>query len=446
MASVSTSPDAGALGARSGLRRKIWIAFILQVAAISFATVLGVYGASAVLKHLLIQRALTDEAAHYWQRHARDPQAALPDTFNMMGFMQHGDDAVHGLPDELRSLEPGYHTMPRALGGSLVLVDERDGERLYLLFKQDQVDSLAFWFGMVPLTLVLAVIYVIAWITYRASRSAVSPVIWLANTVSRWDPKKPDARTLDPAELPVDMEGETLVLANSLHDFTSRIEQFIERERNFTRDASHELRTPLTVIRMACDILAADPCLTAPAARSVKRIQGAGRDMEALIEAFLIIAREGDVGLPDEDFAVGAMIEEELEKARPLVATKPIELAMKSEGDFVLHAPPRVFSVLVGNLLRNACHYTDAGRVVVHVRPGEVVVEDTGIGMTPEELARVFEPFWRANDGQRPGQGIGLSIVQRLSERFGWPVRLESERGVGTRAIVSFPRHSPPEA
>jgi signal transduction histidine kinase len=66
--------------------------------------------------------------------------------------------------------------------------------------------------------------------------------------------------------------------------------------------------------------------------------------------------------------------------------------------------------------------------------------------MTPDELARVFEPFWRGNDGQRPGQGIGLSIVQRLSERFGWPVRLESERGVGTRAIVSFPRHSPPEA
>ena len=56
---------------RSGLRRKIWVAFILQAAAISFAAVLGVYGASAVLKHVLIQRALQEEAAHYWQRLAR---------------------------------------------------------------------------------------------------------------------------------------------------------------------------------------------------------------------------------------------------------------------------------------------------------------------------------------------------------------------------------------
>src|SRR3546814_15712669 len=71
----------------SGLRRKIWVAFIVQVAAISFATVLGVYGASAVLKHLLIQRALTDEAAHFWQRRAHDPQAQVPDTFNMTGYL-----------------------------------------------------------------------------------------------------------------------------------------------------------------------------------------------------------------------------------------------------------------------------------------------------------------------------------------------------------------------
>ena len=80
---------------RSGLRRKIWVAFILQAAAISFAAVLGVYGASAVLKHVLIQRALQEEAAHFWARRDDDSAALVPDTYNMNGYQVHvGESAA----------------------------------------------------------------------------------------------------------------------------------------------------------------------------------------------------------------------------------------------------------------------------------------------------------------------------------------------------------------
>ncbi|MCX7042418.1 MAG: HAMP domain-containing sensor histidine kinase [Gammaproteobacteria bacterium] len=422
----------------SGLRRKIWVAFILQAAAISFAAVLGVYGASAVLKHVLIQRALQEEAAHFWGRREDDPAATVPDTYNMNGYLVRTGD-LSRVPEPLQPLPVGFHSLPRAQGGSLVMVEDRGGMRLYLLFKQEQVDSLAFWFGMAPLALVLAVVYLIAWTTYRTSKRVVSPVIWLANQVRHWDPKHPDATALKPENLPVDVEGETLTLASSLHDFASRIGSFVEREHNFTRDASHELRTPLTVIRVAGDMMDGDESLSPMARRSLKRIQGAGRDMEALIEAFLILAREGDTGLPDDDFSVGAVACEELEKSRPLLAGKPVELELHREADLQLHAPARVFSVMLGNLLRNACHYTEQGKVVVTVRRDSVQVADTGVGMSPDELARVFEPFYRAGDGRKDGQGIGLSIVRRLSERYGWPVRLESEPGKGTTATISFP-------
>lgn len=433
---------------RSGLRRKIWVAFILQAAAISFAAVLGVYGASAVLKHVLIQRALQQEAQHYWGRRDRDPGADIPDTYNMNGYLVPLDAparevaAEARLPEPLRGLSPGFHSLPRSQGGSLVLVEDRGGQRLFLLFKQEQVDSLAFWFGMAPLALVLVVVYVIAFGTYRASRRAVSPVIWLANQVKQWDPNRPDVESIKPENLPTDFEGEALALASSLHEFGSRIGRFVERERNFTRDASHELRTPLTVIRVATDMMASDDCLTPMSRRALGRIQGAGRDMEALIESFLILAREGDTGLPDEDFPVGEVIREEMDKVRPLIAGKGIELRLEDEGDFDLHAPSRVLSVLFGNLLRNACHYTDQGSVTVTLRPGSVTVRDTGVGMTPEELARVFEPFVRVGDGKKPGQGIGLSIVRRLSERYGWPVTLESVAGQGTVATIRFPAAS----
>jgi len=429
---------------RRGLRRKIWTVFILQAAAISFAAVLGVYGASAVLKHVLIQQALQQEAAHYWQRLQANPGADVPDTYNMTGYLVPAGGDTSKVPANIRELPLGFHSLSRAQGGSLVWV-ERDsrGHRLFLLFKQEQVDSLAFWFGMAPLAIVLVVIGLILGMAFKGKDLIDSPVIWLASQVQRWDPKRPESAILRPENLPTDVEGETLVLASSLHDFASRIESFVERERDFTRDASHELRTPLTVIRVAGDMMAGDDSLSPMARKALGRIQGAGRDMEALIEAFLILAREGDTGLPDDDFDVCDVVRDEVDKARLLLAGKPIEIRCVQEQDFRLLAPPRVLSVLLGNLLRNACHYTDAGRVTVQVLEGAIAVTDTGVGMSADELGRVFEPFVRVGDRKKDGQGIGLSLVRRLSTRYGWPVTLESEPGRGTVATVRFPAASP---
>ncbi len=429
----------------AGLRRKIWIAFILQVAAISFATVLGVYGASAILKDVLIQRALVDEAAHYWKRLDANPAAQLPDTYNLRGFLAADAASRANLPEPLRTLKPGYHALARMDGGALVFVDDGPSGRLYLVFAQSQVDALAFFFGAVPLVLVLIVIYVIAWFTYRVSRRAVSPVIWLADVVRNWDPKRPAIASIDPDNLPVDVEGETQVLALALHEFASRIERLVERERNFTRDASHELRTPLTIIRMACDMLEADGDLAPHTARSVRRIKSAARDMEALIESFLILARESDTGLPEEDFVVAEVVADEVEKLSPLLQDKPVELRVEDRRGFVVHGSPRVFSVMLSNLLRNACLYTERGSVTVVIEGDRVEVVDTGIGMSADELARAFEPFFRGGDGRRSGQGVGLTIVRRLSERFGWPVSLDSEPGKGTRATIRFPEPQPVE-
>lgn len=75
--------------------------------------------------------------------------------------------------------------------------------------------------------------------------------------------------------------------------------------------------------------------------------------------------READTGLPEEDFLIGELVTDELEQVRPLLENKPMQLELHRQGDFCLPASPRVRSVVVGNLLRNACHYTARGRVVV---------------------------------------------------------------------------------
>ena len=79
----------------------------------------------------------------------------------------------------------------------------------------------------------------------------------------------------------------------------------------------------------------------------------------------------------------------------------------------------------------------------VTLRDGAIAVADTGVGMSADELGRVFEPFVRVGDRKKDGQGIGLSLVRRLSTRYGWPVTLESEPGRGTVATVRFPGASP---
>lgn len=421
-----------------GLRGRLWVAFVLQTVAIALATVVGVYAAMLVLRDVLIQRALVEEAQHFWGRLDRDPRAALPDTYNLQGYLLRGPADASVIPDYLRELGPGYHDIHVGAHDELVLVSEREQRRLWLVFDQHQVERLALWFGLAPLVLVLGTVYLVSWITYRASRRAVSPVIRLAEVVRGHDPKEHDWRAISDLVRGGDAHDEVVILADAIRSFAEHNAEFVARERNFTRDASHELRTPLTVIKVAADVLEEEP-LADFAARSVARIKRAARDMEALIQAFLILAREGDTGLPNERFVVNDIVADEVERAQDLVATKDVAVRVVEDARLALTAPPRVFSVLISNLLRNACQYTERGEVVVTVGDGFVRVDDSGRGMAPEDVAHAFEPYYRGKGAGKGGHGVGLTIVRRLTDRFGWPLRLESTLGVGTKATIELP-------
>ena len=291
----------------------------------------------------------------------------------------------------------------------------------------------------IPLALFLVVVLVAAWICARRVQLTVEPICWLAAEVGAWDVKDPDFKALSSERLPGRVDGEGLVLAQAIYGYARRLSEFVERERNFTRDASHELRTPLTVIKMASQVLISDSVLDPYATRNVERIQRSARDMEALIEAFLLIAREAENALPADDFAVNSVIREELERAELLVGERKIELKLIERAQFRLHAPSKVVAVLIGNLLRNAVGFTDSGHVQVTIDDGEVTIEDTGIGMAEEDLKLIFQPFFRAQHGRRGGHGVGLAIVKRLSDRYRWPIEYESTVGKGTRVRIRFP-------
>lgn len=421
-----------------GIRRKIWVVFIQQMAAISLSAVLGVYLCITLTENFVLRDIVDNETAAVVRRMAQDSKPPTADGAFFRVYLRRtpADDAA--IPEPFRTLEPGFHHEHSGEHYAAKVTDTPEG-RLYVVF----VRRLTYLnvLGVVLVFIILIVGCSAAGMAYRASRRALAPVIVLSETVRNWDPKNPNVDALLPENLAVsdEVDSDVASLSQALHGFATRLEEFVERERNFTRDASHELRTPLTVIKVGADILLDEEDLSPFTRRGAARMRRAARDMEALIDSFLILAREDGVGLPEEDFTINEVVREEVERSQPLVDDKPIHLSLEERAVFGLHTSPRAFGVLIGNLIRNACMYTERGAITITIDTGCVIVRDTGIGMSEDDLAHLFESFYRGGKGQGEGHGIGLSIVKRLADRFGWEIGISSKLGVGTTIRVSFP-------
>ncbi|MFC4762408.1 sensor histidine kinase [Dyella koreensis] len=282
-------------------------------------------------------------------------------------------------------------------------------------------------YGLAPAPLTLLLIVAICVLTWLVTRRQWKEVRWLARAVKKWDEHKPDLGQWQPGQLPRQADADVAVLAQGLYTFASRIAGYNQRERNFTRDASHELRSPLTVIKMSADMLADELALGEFGQRSVQRIKRATREMEALVEALLILARESDNGLTEEDFVVNDVLERELIDARELLEGQPITLRLDEPARFALHGSPRVFAVLCWQLIRNACQQAEQGTVVITVLPGAVTVTNA----------------MEADTYKADRHGFELAIAQRISERFAWPLELQTRDGKQHIARIRFPKPLP---
>ncbi|MGE7138268.1 sensor histidine kinase [Luteibacter sp. NPDC031894] len=290
--------------------------------------------------------------------------------------------------------------------------------------------------NVAPLGAAIAIMLCSGGLAWIAVSREWLPVAALARLLDDWDPERPDMAGLD-RESGKRSDNDVSALIRGLHGLASRIEGYGERERNFTRDASHELRSPLTVIKMSSDMLADETDLSDVGYRSLERIRRSTRELEALVEAFLILSRESDQGLAEEDFVVNTVLRQEVDYARELIAGRPVELVLDEPASFALHASPRVFAVLCGQLIRHALQQTDQGTIVVTVMPGSVSVINPALD-TPEAGSRRHAAVDR--------HGFDLAIARRLSDRFEWPLELRSLPGANRIASVRFPHPQPVEA
>lgn len=269
---------------------------------------------------------------------------------------------------------------------------------------------------------------IIGW--WSASR-VMSPVSSLARRLRAYKGSS-DPKPLAP-HFPEDEVGE---LAKALDDYSDRLTEVVQRDREFNADVSHELRTPLAIIRGSVELMLSRQDLDEKTRTRILRIQRAEQQCTDLISALLLLSRS-ERGHGNTD--VGRVAEQLLDAHRAQLGGKTLELRIEGDYGLKIDAPEAALSVALGNLIGNAVKYTQEGEVIVRLLPAAVEVVDSGPGLSKEDAARLFERGYRGTHaGHSQGGGIGLSIVSRLCDLYGWRVGVRPGEQRGVIATLRF--------
>ena len=229
------------------------------------------------------------------------------------------------------------------------------------------------------------------------------------------------------------------------------VAEISETKSNFIGVMSHEFRTPLNAILGYADILdvgAAGP-VTAVQRAHFDRIKSNARHLNLMVDQILSssrLERQRPIPTP-EPFDAAALAREVAAGIEPLVQTKQLSLNVEiPETPIIVESDPTMVRQILFNLLGNAVRFTDTGSITLRLPPRDEMlvleVEDSGIGIAPENVGLVFERFWQADqssDRRRGGNGLGLMVSRSLAEALGGTINLESALGRGSLFRLSVP-------
>ena len=243
-------------------------------------------------------------------------------------------------------------------------------------------------------------------------------------------------------------EDELGRLAKVFNELLSRLDTSFGVMREFMADASHELRTPLTIIHGEAQVSLSRSHTENEYRQSLGIIRDQAKRMANIVSDMLALARAdaGEQHLSMEDLYLNDLVTESCQAAQALAAPKRIQLSCAAPEDLVFHGNEELLQRMIVNLVDNAIRYTPAGgsvtvKLTSNSSCSQLVVSDTGIGISPECVGRVFDRFYRVRDVRtraNGGSGLGLSIVKLAAESHRGSVALVSEPGQGSTFTVTL--------
>ena len=409
---------------RLSLRARIAGTMIALVASAGLVLSAWAYLADEQLKRNITLDLLSEELTHFEQR-MRVDRGAEPLRSARLSIYRSSDLAE--LPRHIAMLKPGEMHRVRS-GGRLLDVLVRDGDfgRLYITYDvttyatQDAIALLVLAIG------VIAIVVVAALAAAAISRRLVEPVTALAERLTQIDPGERHVR------IGAQFAGNELEpIARSVDMFMERLDGFVEREQSFTATASHELRTPLAVMRGAVELLETSAADRPGAGKALARIQRAVREMTEFTDALLALSREQQAAA-DTTCDVNAVLARIVDDQRSVSPGKRILLEIEGEASLRVAAPESMVAMTIGNLVRNAVQHGTGGDVLCRSHGHELIV--TNAGTLPTASLSTAARRFTTHPG---GHGMGLYLVRRICERYGWNISLENGPA-GVTARVGF--------
>jgi signal transduction histidine kinase len=235
---------------------------------------------------------------------------------------------------------------------------------------------------------------------------------------------------------------------------TAPIERSIEFMRRFMADAAHELRTPITILRSRAEIALQQPREAVTYVATLRGVEAEARRLGGIVDSLLVLARAdaGERQIEKQPIFLDDIAVDAAAAAEAVARQKNVTLTMDEFEEAPISGDPTLIRQLMMIVLDNAVKFTDAGghvrvRVSMLEKAPTFVVEDTGIGIGPQELGLVYRRFFRGETARSrtDGAGLGLSIASWIAEEHGADISIASQPGRGTRVVVRFPERAPSE-
>ncbi len=246
-----------------------------------------------------------------------------------------------------------------------------------------------------------------------------------------------------------DVDDELGVLIKTINVMIGRLEVSFNEMKNFSLEVAHELKTPLTILKGETELALARP----PEGEELQALLGSFLEetvrLSRIVEDLLTVSKAdaGQLSLHSDRVEMQSLIAEIAEDAVLLADTKGISVSLAANDPCTVSGDAQRLRQVFRNLLSNAVQYSDRGSPVVLSssvlnRVVQVSIRDSGMGIDPEDLGRIFDRLYRssaARERNKGGSGLGLSIAQRIVRLHGGDIAVRSERGTGSTFTVSLP-------